>query len=115
MACLIVGRPAMDVAYFPIQLLLTDTVAAMEHRNDYSYIFSHELGLFAGRLAGCGLFIVLAIYVSRVFALKYALPVIGVIQLASIWVAKDLLSSVAKTGRQPVPAVGDMSVILHEQ
>lgn len=115
MACLIVGRPAMDVAYFPIQLLLTDTVAAMEHRNDYAYIFSHELGLFAGRLVGCGLFIVLAVYVSHVFALKYALPVIGVIQLASIWVAKDLLSSVAKSGQQPVLAVGDMSEMLHEQ
>jgi YQGE family putative transporter len=115
MACLIVGRPAMDVAYFPIQLLLTDTVAAMEHRNEYAYIFSHELGLFAGRLVGCGLFILLAIYVSRVFALKYALPVIAVIQLASIWVAKDLLSSAARAGQQPVLAVGDMSEMLHEQ
>jgi YQGE family putative transporter len=105
----------MDVAYFPIQLLLTDTVAAMEHRNEYAYIFSHELGLFAGRLVGCGLFIVLAIYVSRVFALKYALPVIAVIQLASIWVAKDLLSSAARAGQQPVLAVGDMSEMLHEQ
>lgn len=115
MACLIVGRPAMDVAYFPIQLLLTDTVAAMEGRNDYAYIFSHELGLFAGRLVGCGLFIVLAVYISRIFALKYALPVIGIVQLASIWVAKDLLSSAAKTELKPALAVADMSEMLHEQ
>jgi YQGE family putative transporter len=115
MACLILGRPAMDVAYFPIQLLLTDTVAAIENRNQYAYIFSHELGLFAGRLVGCGLFIVLAIYVSRVFALKYALPAIAVVQLASIWVAKDLLSSAAKVELQPAIAMADMSEMLHEQ
>lgn len=115
MACLILGRPAMDVAYFPIQLLLTDTVAGMEGRNHYAYIFSHELGLFAGRLVGCGLFILLAIYVSHTFALKYALPMIAVVQLASIWVAKDLLSSVSKISLQPAVAVADMSEMLHEQ
>ncbi|MGB0124733.1 MAG: MFS transporter [Silvibacterium sp.] len=115
MACLILGRPAMDVAYFPIQLLLTDTVSEIENRNQYAYIFSHELGLFAGRLAGCGLFILLAIYVSHTFALKYALPVIAIVQMASIWVAKDLLSSVPKLGLQPAMVGADMSEIMHEQ
>jgi YQGE family putative transporter len=115
MACLILGRPAMDVAYFPIQLLLTDTVAAMEGRNHYAYIFSHEIGLFAGRLVGCGLFILLAIYVSHTFALKYALPLIAIVQLASIWVAKDLLLSVSKVHRKPAIAIADMSEMLHEQ
>jgi YQGE family putative transporter len=105
----------MDVAYFPIQLLLTDTVSAMENRNEYAYIFSHELGLFAGRLAGCGLFILLAIYVSHTFALKYALPVIAVIQMASIWVAKDLLLSVPKVELQPAVAGASMSEMMHEQ
>lgn len=115
MACLIIGRPAMDVAYFPIQLLLTDTVAVIERRNDYAYIFSHELGLFAGRLGGCGLFIALAIYVSHNFALKYALPVIGVIQLASIWMARDLLSSAAKAECNPALLVADLDTVMHEQ
>ena len=115
MACLILGRPAMDVAYFPIQMLLTDTVAGLEYRNQYAYIFSHELGLFAGRLVGCGLFILLAVYISHLVALKYALPVIAVVQLASIWVAKDILASVAKTRLAPALAEGDMAEILHEQ
>jgi hypothetical protein len=73
------------------------------------------LGLFAGRLVGCGLFIALAVYVSHTFALKYALPVIGIVQLASIWVAKDLMSSVAKTNLQPALAVADMTEMLREQ
>jgi YQGE family putative transporter len=115
MARLILGRPAMDVAYFPIQMLLTDTVSEIENRNQYAYIFSHELGLFAGRLVGCGLFILMAIYVSHIIALKYALPVIALIQLASIWVAKDILNSVSTTRAVTNIAVGDMEEILHEQ
>jgi len=38
----------------------------------------------------------MAAYVSRVAALKYALPTIAVLQLASIWVARDTLSSAVR-------------------
>jgi MFS transporter, YQGE family, putative transporter len=98
MACLVLAKPLLDLAYFPIQMLIIDTVSALELRNQYAYIFNHEIGLFFGRLMGCGLFIVLATYVSRIAALKYALPTIAVLQMASIWVARNTLSSAAKAG-----------------
>ena len=91
MSCLVIAKPVLDLAYFPIQLLVTDRVAAIEGRNQYAYIFHHELGLFTGRFAGCVLFIVLALAVSQVAALKYALPVIAILQLFSIWVARRTL------------------------
>ena len=85
MACL--AKPVLDFAYFPIQMLIIDTVSAIEGTNEYVYIFNHKLGLFAGRFFGCGLFILMAAYVPRVAALKHALPTIAGLQLASIWIA----------------------------
>jgi MFS transporter, YQGE family, putative transporter len=101
MACLVLAKPVLDLAYFPIQMLIIDKVSEIENRNLYTYIFNHELGLFSGRLIGCGLFILLATYVSRVAALKFALPTIAVLQLASIWVARNTVSSAAKLGTGP--------------
>jgi YQGE family putative transporter len=88
MICLLLGSPLLDFAYAPIALRVVDTVSALEGRNQFSYIFNHEFGLFVGRLAGCGLFIVLANEVSDVVALRYALMVIGLLQLLSIPVAR---------------------------
>lgn len=93
MACLVLAKPILDLAYFPIQLLIIDTVSVIEGRNEYAYIFNHEIGLFAGRFFGCGLFILLAWNVSNIAALKYALPIIAILQIASIWVARDLIAS----------------------
>lgn len=101
MACLVLAKPVLDLAYFPIQMLVIDTVSAIEKRNEYTYIFNHELGLYAGRLLGCGLFIIIAFYVSQVAALKYALLTIAVLQLLSIWVARKTISSVANTNNPP--------------
>ncbi|MGB7191200.1 MAG: hypothetical protein WBD10_13745, partial [Acidobacteriaceae bacterium] len=96
MACLVLAKPILDLAYFPIQLLIIDTVSAIEGRNEYAYIFNHEIGLFAGRLFGCGLFILLAWNVSNIAALKYALPIIAILQIASIWVARNLIASAGR-------------------
>jgi MFS transporter, YQGE family, putative transporter len=92
MVCLLLGRPLHDIAYFPIQMQVIDTVSAIEHRNKFAYIFNQEFGFFIGRFAGCGLFILLANYVSDTFALRYALLIIGAVQLLSIWMAKRVLS-----------------------
>jgi YQGE family putative transporter len=108
MACLVLAKPVLDLAYFPIQMLIIDTASAIEGRNEYAYIFNHELGLFAGRLFGCGLFILMAAYVSRVAALKYALPTIAVLQLASIWVARDTLSSAVRVTTEPLRIHGEI-------
>lgn len=90
--CLSFARPLLDIAYFPIQLQVIDFVAAKEKRNEFSYIFNHELGLLVGRLVGCGLFIILARNVSEYVALRYALLVIAGIQLFSALIAKSILS-----------------------
>jgi len=91
MMCLLFARPLLDIAYFPIQLKVIDYVAEKEKRNEFSYIFNHELGLYLGRLLGCGLFIVLARYVSEYAALRYALLVIAVLHALGWFMAKSIL------------------------
>lgn len=91
MMCLLFARPLLDIAYFPIQLKVIDYVAEKEKRNEFSYIFNHELGLYLGRLFGCGLFIVLARYVSEYAALRYALLVIAILHALGWFMAKSIL------------------------
>jgi YQGE family putative transporter len=91
MMCLLFALPLLDIAYFPIQLKVIDYVAEKEKRNEFSYIFNHELGLYLGRLFGCGLFIVLARYVSEYAALRYALLVIAVLHALGWFMAKSIL------------------------
>ncbi len=95
MACLLLAKPLLDIAYYPIQMLIIDIVSRIEGRNQYAYIFNCEFALFLGRLLGCGLFIVLARYVSAVAALKYALPIVAGIQMLSIWASRSALSDPA--------------------
>jgi YQGE family putative transporter len=89
--CKVLFQPLHDIGYFPIQMRVIDVVSRIENRNEFTYIFNHEFGLFLGRLIGLGLFIVLATYVSETFALKYSLVIIAVTQLASIPVAKHIV------------------------
>lgn len=89
--CLIFARPLLDIAYFPIQLKVIDYIAAKEKRNEFAYIFNHELGLYVGRLFGCGLFILLARYVSDYVALRYALLVIAVVHFLGILIARSIV------------------------
>ena len=88
--CLIFARPLLDIAYFPIQLKVIDIVAAKEKRNEFTYIFNHELGLYIGRLLGCGLFIVLARYWSEYVALRYALLVIAVVHFMGYFMMRNI-------------------------
>lgn len=90
MLCLILGRPLMDLGYFPLQLRVIDCVSRREKRDAYSYIFIHEWALYAGRFFGCGLFIALTYGISDLFAIRYALLIIGLIQLASIGLARGI-------------------------
>ena len=91
MGLMLIARPLQDIAYFTIQMLVIDTVAEMEKRNKYAYIFNQEFGFFVGRLLGCGFFILLAWKISDTFALRYALLFIGAVQLLSIVIAKTLI------------------------
>jgi YQGE family putative transporter len=95
MVCLLLGRPLHDIAYFPIQMQVIDIVSAIERRNKFSYIFNQEFGFYIGRFSGCGLFILLANKVSDTFALRYALLIVGLVQLISIWMARRVLKGCA--------------------
>jgi YQGE family putative transporter len=97
--CLIVAKPLLDLAYYPIQLQVVDVVSRMEKRNQYAYIFNHEFGLFSGRCLGCGLFLGIAGWWSGIAALKYALPVIALLQLLSIRVAGQISKGLDTAGR----------------
>ncbi|MCF8245656.1 MAG: MFS transporter [Saprospiraceae bacterium] len=91
MVCLLFARPLLDIAYFPTQLRVIDVVAAKEDRNAFAYILNHEFGLYLGRLLGCGLFIVLARYVSDYVALRYALLVIAVVHFMGWFMMRNIL------------------------
>jgi YQGE family putative transporter len=96
MVCLLFARPLLDIAYFPIQLKVIDVVAEKEGRNEFAYIFNHELGLYLGRLLGCGLFIVLARYVSEYAALRYALLVIASVHFLGYFAMKGIVRDLGK-------------------
>ena len=105
MACLILAKPILDLGYFPIQFLIMEIVSRVEDRNQYAYILNHECGLFAGRALGCGLFLALATWISDIAALKFALPIVAVLQLASIWIASRTLTLAAQANAlKAVPA-----------
>ncbi len=89
---LLVARPILDIAYFPIQLKVIDILSAIENRNEFSYILNHEFGLYVGRFIGAGTFLGIAYFWDADIALKYALLIIGALQLLSIIIAKQLLN-----------------------
>ncbi|MDA3906738.1 MAG: MFS transporter [Bacteroidales bacterium] len=92
MFLLLIARPVLDIAYFPIQLKVIDLLSKHENRNEFAYILNHEFGLFVGRFFGAGTFLVLAFYINADIALRYALLIIGALQLLSILIAKQLLT-----------------------
>ena len=103
--CLLLAKPLLDLAYYPIQLQVVDVVSRIEGRNEYAYIFNHEFGLFLGRWPGMLLIpghCVLGVWCA---ALKYALPVIALLQLFSIRVAGQILRGLAATGNSTSPVV----------
>lgn len=106
-ACLVFARPLLDLGYFPLQLGVIEWVSAREKRNQFAYIFSHELGIYIGRLFGCSLFILLARYTSEDVALRYALLVIALIHFSSLWVAR----SIVRDDAWKEPTVGNQASV----
>ena len=101
MACMLLARPLQDIAYFTIQMLVIDTVSEIEKRNEFAYILNQEFGYYIGRFSGCVMFILLATYVSDTFALRYALAIVGGIQLLTIPVARGILKGCADHAPRP--------------
>jgi YQGE family putative transporter len=100
--CLVLAKPLLDLAYNPIELQVVDFVSRIERRNQYAYLFNHDLGLFAGRALGCLLFLAIAHWGSGRAALRYALPAIALLQLFSIHVAGQISRTLR--GSSPVEA-----------
>lgn len=94
--CKVIFQPLHDLAYFPIMLRVIDVVSKKENRNEYAYIMSHEVGLFIGRAFGLLLFLLLAFGFSEDFALKYALPIVGGLQLLSLPLAQNIIKTCDK-------------------
>jgi YQGE family putative transporter len=90
-ACMVFSRPLLDLAYFPVQLGVIECVAQKEKRTQFTYIFSHEVGLYIGRVFGCMLFIIMARNVSEEAALRYALFAVAFLQFFSFFVLKRIL------------------------
>jgi YQGE family putative transporter len=89
---LLIAKPLMDLAYFPIQLRVIDIVSHIEKRGEFTYILNHEAGLYVGRLCGAGTFLVLYYSVSEDFALRYAVGIIAILQLFSIYISKKIIA-----------------------
>ncbi len=92
MLLLLLSRPMMDLAYYPIQFRVIDIVKRIEGRSEYSYIFSHEAGLYVGRLVGAAVFLLLAYFFSTAAALRYAVLLISVVQLPEILIARRIVA-----------------------
>lgn len=88
---LLIARPILDIAYFPIQLKVIDLLSSIENRNEFAYILNHEFGLYVGRFIGAGTFLGIAYFGDVDMALRYALLIIAALQLLAILIAKQLL------------------------
>lgn len=102
-ACLVLAKPMLDLAYNPIELQVVDAVARIEARGEYAYFFNHEFALFIGRALGCALFLAINYCASSTAALKYAMPIIALIQLYSIRVAAKISRQLASLQIQDTP------------
>lgn len=89
--CKVIFQPLFDLPYYPIMMQTIDAVVKIEKRNEYTYILSHEFGLFLGRAFGLILFMVLAFVISQDFALKYALILVGALQLIAYPLARNII------------------------
>lgn len=88
--CKVIFQPLFDLAYYPVMMKTIDVVAKIEKRNEYTYIMTHEVGLFIGRFFGLSLFIILAYSISENFALKFALIIVAALQTLAYPLAKNI-------------------------
>lgn len=108
---LLIAKPLMDLAYFPIQFKVIDIVSKLEKRGEFAYILNHEAGLYAGRFLGAGTFLLLAYSISTEIALRYAIIIIAVLQLCSIFVAKKIIEHGKLLSPEEEDAAIDMKVL----
>lgn len=110
---LLIAKPLMDLAYFPIQFQVIDIVSKIENRSEFAYILNHEAGLYVGRFLGAATFLLMAKYGSAEIALRYAVVIIAVLQLCSIFVAKNIIKQGALEDKPdaPILSIEDAGVV----
>lgn len=94
--CKVMFQPLHDLAYLPTMMKTIDAVSKIEKRDEYTYIMSHEVGLFFGRAFGMVLFILMAQFLSEDIALRFALPIVGGLQLLSLPLAQHIIKQIDK-------------------
>ena len=92
--CKVMFQPLHDLAYLPTMMKTIDAVSKIEKRDEYTYIMSHEVGLFFGRAFGMVLFILMANFLSEDIALRFALPIVGGLQLLSLPLAQHIIKQI---------------------
>ena len=95
--CNVMFQPLHDLAYFPTMMKTIDAVKVLENREEYTYIMSHEVGLFFARALGMILFIVIATVSGSEgadIALRYAVLIVGGVQLLSLPLAKNIIKDI---------------------
>lgn len=95
--CNVMFQPLHDLAYFPTMMKTIDAVKVLEQREEYTYIMSHEVGLFGGRAIGMLLFIIFAFAFGENgadIALRYAVLIVGGIQLLSLPLAQNIIKDI---------------------
>jgi YQGE family putative transporter len=102
---LLIAKPLLDLAYFPIQFQVIDIVSKIEKRSEFAYILNHEAGLYIGRFSGAATFLLMARYGSAEMALRYAVIIIAALQLCSIFVAKRIIQDGKKLSPQDEPVI----------
>lgn len=109
MLFLLLAKPLLDLAYFPIQFNVIDILTKKEKRSEFAYILNHEAGLYVGRLTGAGTFLLLAYYFSNEIALRYAIIIVAVLQLSSYWVAKGIIKQGKVMSKELQLETGDLN------
>lgn len=91
--CFLVSQPLAELAFSPIQLLVMDRAVRRDGSCGYAYLCGYEMGLYAGRLFGGGVFIGVALFFSGVLALRYVLIALALLQLVSLPVARAVVAA----------------------
>jgi YQGE family putative transporter len=114
---LMLAQPLADMADNTVQMLTIDTVSAIEGRSTYAYILNREFGYMVGRVSGLVVFLFLAYRISNAAALRYALLIIGFVQLLTVWIVRSLVRGCAQyADAAALPAEeAELAVSLAEQ
>ncbi|MBN2091701.1 MFS transporter [candidate division KSB1 bacterium] len=87
-----ISDPLSYAAYNPIFYRAIDVAAKTEHRPEYTYVVDNEIIINAGRILGCLIFLAFIYYISDAFALRHFLAIVGLMQIATIFIVRKLPS-----------------------